>query len=229
MSRPWHKADPGRLEKMRAEVQAAYPNLHFYPQSDRVLVRGTLPIIHEGEELDRYAVEIVLLSDYPDILPLVFEVGGRVRRDADHHINRETGEACLFVPDERWRVCPSSMGFLEFLDGPVRNFFLGQSLFRLTGEWPFGQRPHGADGIREYYSELLGTEDVTVILGYLECLSRSVLKGHWACPCGSGKRLRDCHRTQIEDLRAKMPAAVALRSWEALRKAVSAKTSSPPG
>ena len=203
MSRPWHKADPARLEKMRAEVQAAYPNLHFYPQGDRVLVRGMLPILHEQEELDRYAVEIVLLADYPDILPLVFEVGGRVPRDADHHINRETGEACLFVPDERWRVCPPSMGFLEFLDGP--------------------------DGIREDYSELLGTEDATVILGYLECLSRPVLKGHWPCPCGNGKRLRDCHRAQVEELRAKIRPAVALRSWESLRKAVSVSTSSPPG
>lgn len=229
MSRPWHKADAARLEKMRAEVQAAYPNLHFYPQGDRVLVRGMLPILHEREELDRYAVEIVLLADYPDILPLVFEVGGRVPRDADHHINRETGEACLFVPDERWRVCPPSMGFLEFLDGPVRSFFLGQSLFRLTGEWPFGQRSHGGDGIREYYSELLGTEDATVIRGYLECLSRPVLKGHWPCPCGNGKRLRDCHRAQVEELRAKIRPAVALRSWESLRKAVSVSTSSPPG
>ncbi len=218
MSRPWHKADPARLEKMRAEAQAAYPNLHFYPQGDLVLVRGTLPITHEGEELDRYAVEIVLLADYPDILPLVFEVGGRVPRDADHHINRETGEACLFLPDERWRVCPPGIGFLEFLSGPVRDFFLGQSVFQRTGEWPFGQRPHGAAGIREYYSELIGTSDLTVILGYLWCLSRPALKGHWPCPCGRGKRLRDCQRSQLEDLRSKIPQAVAAKSYEALRR-----------
>jgi hypothetical protein len=227
MSQPWHKADPARLEKMRAEVQAAYPNLHFYPQGGRVVVRGTLPIVHEGAELDRYAVEIVLLANYPDALPLVFEVGGRIPRDADHHINAETGEACLFVPDERWRVCPPSLSFLEFLNGPVRNFFLGQSLFRLAGEWPFGQRSHGADGIREYYSELLGTDDIKVILGYLECLSRPVLKGHWPWPCGGGKRLRECHRAQIEELRSKIPSAVALRSWESLRKAVAANTKGP--
>lgn len=219
MSRPWHKADPARLEKMRAEVQATYPNLHFYPQGDRVLVRGTLPILHEGEDLDRYAVKIVLPAGYPDTLPLVFEVGGRVPRDSDHHINRETGEACLFIPDERWRVCPPGTGFLEFLNGPVRSFFLGQSLFRLTGEWPFGQRSHGAEGIREYYGELLGTDDMAVILAYLECLSRHTLRGHWTCPCGSGRRLRDCHRSRVEDLRAKIPPATAEGSRQALRGA----------
>lgn len=220
MSRPWHKADPVRLEKMRAELQAVYPNLHFYPQGDRVLVRGTLPILHEGEELDRYAVEIVLLADYPNVLPLVFEVGGRVPRDADHHINRETGEACLFVPDEQWRVCPPEMGFLEFLNGPVRSFFLGQSLFRSTGEWPFGQRSHGAEGIREYYEELLGIHDILVILAYLECLSRPKLRGHWPCPCGSGKKLRDCHRSRVQELRDKISPAVAEKSRQALRDAL---------
>jgi SEC-C motif len=166
-----------------------------------------------------------LLASYPDALPLVFEVGGRVPRDADHHVNRETGEACLFVPDERWKVAPPGMTFLDLLNGPVRNFLLGQSLFRLTGEWPFGQRSHAAAGIREYYSELLGTDDVNVIVRYVECLSRATLKGHWPCPCGSGKRLRDCHRAQVDELRTKIPSAVALRSFESLRRAVS--TNSP--
>ena len=219
MSQPWHKADPARLEKMQREVQADYPNLHFYPQGHRVVVRGSLPILHEGTELDRYAVEIILLASYPDALPLVFEVGGRVPWDADHHVNRETGEACLFVPDERWKVAPPTMTFLEFLNGPVRNFFLGQSLFRRTGEWPFGQRPHGAAGLREYYSELLRTDDVAMILRYLDCLRRPTLKGHWPCPCGSGRRLRACHRAQVDDLRTKIPPVVALRSFESLRKA----------
>ncbi len=216
MRRPWHKADPGLLEKVRAEIQAAYPALNFYPEGDRVLVRGTFPVLHDGEVLDRYSVEIEMLADYPESIPIVREVGGRIPRTADCHMNAK-GEACLFLPDERWQVYPRGTTLLEFLNGSVRNFFLGQSLFRLTGEWPFGQRRHGAAGIREYYAELLGTNDLRVILGYLECLSRPVLKGHWDCPCRRGKRLRDCHRGQIDDLRTKIPPPVARRSWEALR------------
>jgi hypothetical protein len=216
MSRPWHKADPGLLEKMKADVQAVYPNLHFHPGGDRVVVRGTFPIVHEGELLDRYLVEIELPSDYPNAIPVVREVGSRIPRSEDYHINR-TGEACLFIPDERWLVYPPGTSFLEFLNGPVRNFFLGQSLFALTNMWPFGQRRHGADGIHEYYAQLLGTDELTLILGYLECLSRPVLKGHWECPCRSGERLRDCHRVQIEDLRTKISPAVAARSRESLR------------
>ena len=218
MRRPWHRADPGLLEKMKAEVQGAYPNLHFYPTPDQVIVRGTFPIVHEGEVLDRYLVEIELPHDYPDAMPVVREVGGRVPRTVDYHVN-STGEACLFLPDERWSVYPPGTSFLAFLEGPVRNFFLGQSIFRLTGKWPFGERRHGPDGIRDYYTELLGTDDIKVILGYLECLARPVPKGHWECPCRSGKRLRDCHRAQFEDLRSKVAPSVAKRSLEFLRAA----------
>src|SRR5437899_11729328 len=132
MSKPWHKADPGLLEKMTAEVQAVYPNLHFYPEGDRVVVRGSFAICHSGEELDGYSYEIVLLADYPDAIPVVWEIGGRIPRDVDHHINK-TGEACLFIPDERRKVYPPGTSFLEFLNGPVRNFFLSQSIFQRTG------------------------------------------------------------------------------------------------
>lgn len=216
MSWPWHKADPSLLEKIRTEVEAHYPNLHFYPQGDRVVVRGSLPIIDAGKELDRYSIEIVLLADYPDVVPLVWEIGGKIPRNADHHVNAG-GEACLFVPDEQWKAYPPGTSFLEFLNGPVRNFFLGQSVFRRTGEWPFGQRLHGAAGIREYYSEILETNDLNVILAYLECLSRPALKGHWPCPCKKGKRVRDCHLHQINDLRGKIPAEIAEKSWRSLR------------
>lgn len=222
MSRPWHKAHPDLLDKIRTQVQAFYPNLHFYPQSHCVVVRGGFPIIDSGEELDRYSVEIALLADYPDSVPLVWETGGKIPRDADHHINVD-GEACLFIPDERWRVYPPGATFLEFLDGPIRNFFLGQSIFQRTGEWPFGQRRHGAAGIMEYYGELLGTGDVTVIIAYLECLSRPTLKGHWPCPCKSGKRLRDCHRDQVDILRARTPSEVADKSLTMVRSETAKK------
>lgn len=223
MNRSWHKTDPGLLDKIRDEVQTVYSNLHFYPQNDRVVVRGSFPIIDAGMELDRYSIEIVLLADYPTTIPLVWEIGGKIPRHADHHVNNESGEACLFIPDEQWKVYPTGTTFLEFLNVPVRNFFLGQSIFRRTGEWPFGQRGHGAAGIIEYYAELLGTDDVTIMLGYLECLSRLTLKGHCPCPCKSGKRIRDCHRYQINELRTNISRKLADKSYRSLRYATDKK------
>jgi hypothetical protein len=215
MREVWYKANPALFEQMKTEVNSIYPDLHFYPQGDSILIRGSFPINHEGWVLDRYSVEIRLLPDYPNSIPIVKEVGGRIPWTADRHMLKD-GNACLFLPDERWKVYPPGFTFLDFLKGPVHNFFLGQSLFELGQPWPFGQWEHGAEAIQKYYSGLLGTSDIFMILNYLEYLSKPKLKGHWDCPCGSKKRLRNCHFRELIDLRIKILPDVALRSWKIL-------------
>jgi hypothetical protein len=211
MSRAWHRRHPEILESMKMEVRAKYPNLHFYPHDDCVEVRGTFPIIEDGEELDRYSVKITLPRRYPDEIPVVREIGGRIAHHADNHMSH--GVACLFVPEERWKIWPPRTGFLEFLNNPVRNYFLGYSVYIRTGVWPLGQRAHGVAGIYEYYEELLGVSDRVIINEYLDCLRRKELKGHWQCPCGSGARIRACHQLEILNLKKKIPHAVAEKSW----------------
>jgi hypothetical protein len=85
--------------------------------------------------------------------------------------------------------------------------------------WPFGQWAHGARGVFQYYRELLTTSDLRVITTYLEYLTAKKVRGHWACPCGSGKKLRDCHFFQVKDLREKISRKVAERSFTALKAA----------
>jgi hypothetical protein len=214
MRHPWYKANPELLKQEMKEIQTAYPDLHVvYEENDCILIRGSFPLIHDGVALDRYLIEIELPQDYPASVPIVREVGGQIPRTIDYHIVNDTGQACLFLPDERWRVYPRGTRLVEFLSGPMRNFFLGQSLVRRGQPWPFGQWGHGAQGVYEYYTDLLGTDDLDVILKYLEWLAKERIKGHWSCPCGSGKRVRNCHFSKLQDLRAKIPRSVAMRSW----------------
>jgi hypothetical protein len=216
MSKPWHRNNPARFSKERSEVEAEYPELHFRIASEIVLVRGTFPVRFEGQVLDRYSVEVALGRDHPKSLPVVREVGGRIPWVADRHVNTN-GTACVLLPDERWKVWPDGSTILEFLNGPLRNFFLGQGLVEQGKPWPFGQWGHGVNGIREYYGELLRTNDVQVIRGYLECVAAKKIKGHWPCPCGSGKRLRDCHVETVRDLQQKIARRDAVNSLEYLR------------
>lgn len=216
MRKVWHRANPESYEKLKWAVQAQYPHLTFHEEERRVLIRGSFPLTHEGKLLDRYIVEIEIPPDYPDSLPVVRETAGRIPHTADRHMNRN-GEACLFVPDERSWVLPPGATFLEFLNGPVYSFFLGQTFVEMGQEWPFGQRSHGNNGILEFYSEKIGTKNSEIIIRYLELLSKREIKGHWDCPCGSRKRLRDCHLREVRDLRSKIPPDVARRSWSAMR------------
>lgn len=217
MSRAWHRKNPALFGKEKVEVETAFPHLHFHIVNDVVFLRGSFPVAYEGRELDRFSIEIELAKDHPESLPIVREIAGRIPRSADRHVNATDGMACVLLPDECWRFWPKGSSLLAYMTGPLRNYFLGQIAVEMGQPWPFGEWRHGADGILEYYTELLKTNDVCVIANFLDCLRAVKTKGHWLCPCGSGKRLRDCHRDIVRDLREKIPCQVAEESLERLR------------
>jgi hypothetical protein len=215
----WHRADPTLYQKEKAEVEAYYPDLHCAVENDLVYVRGSFAVIFEGHVLDRYSVELQLSRNHPTGLPAVRETGGRIPHRDDRHINTADGTACVLIPDERWRLWPVGAPLLKFLTGPLHSFFLAQTMIEEREPWPFGQWAHGAKGVFQYYRELLKTSDLRVITTYLDYLASKKVKGHWDCPCKSGKTLRDCHFGQIKNLREKISRKDAEKSLTMLKAA----------
>jgi hypothetical protein len=217
MSRKWHQRNPALVKQIRTDLREHYPNLHLFIEADgSSIVRGTFPVVSpQGQVLDRYQVSIELLADYPKSLPIVRELGGRIPWKEEFHVEPE-GKACVLLPDERWNVFPEGASFRQFLDGPVYDFFLGQSLVALGENWPFGEWGHGAEGIYEYYCELFQTDDALTVLRFLYALSKLSMKVHWDCPCGSGLKIRKCCQAKITGLRRKIPPAVARKARERL-------------
>lgn len=91
--------------------------------------------------------------------------------------------------------------FSEYLAGPLRNFFLGQSLVEQGKPWPYGAWAHGLEGKREYYRERFGATSDAAIRRYLEVLGWPNQKGRVNCPCGSRRRLSKCCRAKVDELR----------------------------
>jgi len=209
------------VEAIQKDLELRYPDMRFVEEGHRAFVRGSFPIVHDGRVLDRYQVEIEFLPDYPHSLPKVREVQGRIPHILDRHVFPLSGTACLFV-EEDWLLTISEgtdPSFLEFLDGPVRNFFLGQALVEAGEKWPFGERSHGIKGLLEVYGEWFGTVDQVVILRHLEYLSKENIKGHWECPCGSGQTLRKCHIKEVRDLKVRISSRVAKSALARLKYA----------
>ena len=202
---------------MQKEVPAKYPDLRVTLEGDVVHIRGSFPVMDEAEVLDRFQIEISVPPDFPDSTPVLREIGGRIPWHSDRHVNRDTGEACPIVPEE-WLMWPERESMLAFLEGPVRNFFLGQVLVEAGCPWPFGERTHGVPGLFEAYGEIVGASDRETILRYLDCLTKEYMKGHWDCPCGSGKRLRNCHWDDLKTLHEKILPLVARSALERLAK-----------
>lgn len=209
MSVPWFARDPQLAAEIEQDLEA-YPQLHLVLAGPgQAHVRGAFPVRSaDCKELDHYLVRIELPDEYPDALPIVFEVGERIPRIADRHIN-PGGSACVMLPDDRWRCFPAGARFRQFLDGPLHQFFLAQSLVELGEPWPFGQWSHGANGRLEYYQWLFSTADLSIVLQTLGLLTESEIGQDVACPCGLDRRLRDCCASRIQELRSRIPPGVA--------------------
>jgi hypothetical protein len=138
--------EPALLEDVGSAIAADQPDLCATGVDGVVQVRGSYAVRDGGVFLDRYQIEIRVPRDYPKNVPVVEEIGGRIPRTADRHISAD-GTACLLVPEE-WLLA-GDQSFKAFLNGPMKNFFLGQILVEAGKPWPFGQRSHGYEGLIE--------------------------------------------------------------------------------
>jgi hypothetical protein len=197
------------VEEIQQALREHYPNLHLVLQKGKAEIFGTFVVYGEGRRpLDRYQVSIELPSNYPDELPIVREIGGRIPHKSEYHIESD-GRACVLIPDDRWCCFPVGAPFIDYLKIPLHNFFLSQTVYAKTGKWPFGEWRHGKDGIYEYYRCLLQTDNDWAVLCFLHILSKNNLKKHYDCPCGSGKVVKACCIEKVRDLRNKISTKVA--------------------
>jgi len=158
---------------------------------------------------DSYQIKAGVTAGFPEEEPVVFEEGDRIPRTADRHVFPKDGNCCLGVWEE-WLLTATDHRFATFLTGPMHDYFVSQTYFETHGVWPFGERSHGKLGVLEAYGELLGVaQNEKTISEYLKLLSRQTIKGHALCPCGSGLRLRKCHGEDLDNLRRKIPPAIA--------------------
>lgn len=220
---PWFKRNPHLLEDIKKSLQDEYSDLWVNDHEQHVDVIGSFSVRANNKIVDRFRVRIELPNNYPKIIPVVFEVGGRIPYAKERHINEndvpeygtKKGSACLFLPEEQFKYYPEGTSFIEFLNGPVNDFFLWQVEYELTGVPSVKGMEHGAKGIVEYYAQEIGIKDLNTIVQFTDYLSKDA-KGHWDCFCGSGKKLRDCHYSILIESRRNIAKKIALRSHKSL-------------
>jgi len=209
---PWYIKNPVLFQQIKDDVTKNFPMIVTYIKESRVCIRGNLQLFDkQAKIIDQFTIEIELPKTYPKGLPVIRELNGRIPRIADRHVN-PNGDLCLFVPEEKWKYYPDNMPIVDFIKGPVSSYLLGQSYYEQIGKYPNGERPHGAKGIIEVYSEILKTSDLEIIKTFIVYLSKEKAKGHWLCYCKSGKKLRNCHLNQLIEYRGKIEPPIASNS-----------------
>jgi hypothetical protein len=176
-----------------------------------VRIRGTYPVVHEGQEIARYSLCIKLPPDYPHSLPVVWETADRIPRIEDRHISVPTGSLCIGVPAALWIALAGNFSIDRVLDIPVRNFLIGNCMIEAGEGWPYGEWAHGGKGMLQFFGETIGTDDPRIIVKLIDALINGKVRGHWPCPCGSGAIVRKCHAGAMQKLRT-VPAEVLAHS-----------------
>lgn len=144
-------------------------------------------------------------------VPLVYETAGRIAavaaRDgkitADLHIYNDTGALCLASAMELERAFQDGFSLPVLIDEFVVPYLFAQSYYAAHGEWLWGELDHGYKGLLQWLGRLDDYNDDDISATYRTLMAQADAesakkllqercRGHKPCPCGSGRKNRDC-------------------------------------
>ena len=187
--------------KERNRLAEAFPALTLKTSQVPARVTGVMWL----DSCVGFSIDLEIPGNYPRGIPKLWCNPREIPWEIDRHVC-ENGLVCLCVSSEYRKHWPVGSDLTNFFEALVRPYLIGQAYYQDHGQWPPGhERSHGIEGIIEAYRELLaplGSVSLSVIRTFMRLLARKKHpKGHEPCPCRSGKRLRDCHRSFLMDLR----------------------------
>lgn len=195
------------FEELIADVIKKYPSLSAHSTEKGVLLKGPLVMYSEYNDIplyDEYEMEIEVPKEFPCLLPTVREVSGSIPSGLNHLL--VDGSLCLASGCELIDFANTDGTIVGYIDKYVMNYLYTSSYFSRYGEVPFGERSHGIEGIKEAYMERYNCENEDVLIDLL-CFLVGIknYRGHCDCPCGSTKKLRDCHgKLILKDIQSEL-------------------------
>ena len=157
-------------------------NLHFKGKFKSTLIE------------DQYSIEILIPADYPNNIPDVQSIDGRIPKTFHSNGNYLCLGAPLAVKINFYKTST----LLGFVQNCLIPYLANHSYFISNGVLLFGELSHGIEGIIEHLQGLLETRSYKVIIALLKtCLSDPIPRLYF-CPCRSGKRIKKCHLPTLE-------------------------------
>ncbi|MDH4565244.1 hypothetical protein E8E95_00900 [Pseudomonas sp. BN414] len=200
-----------RLDDLEAFLHSQ-PGMALKPSQDGcVHIKGRLRFSasYEGSPtvVDSFQLHIKISQQIKDQLPEVYEIGGRIPSDGNHHIN-PNGTICLGAPIRLHMILGKSFTLAKFIDRCVIPFLYAISLAEKGHErFKLGELAHGAMGLVEDYIKLFSCSSRTEVQRYLQTLiQKKRLANKKRCPCNCGRKLVKCrtHNTMVA-LRVAVP------------------------
>jgi len=181
------------------ETLEAYPSLTAKEEDGIYIVSGLFVMNAEYNGIplyDEYEIEVDVSDHFPGEVPNVKCLGGDIPGSFEHFY--DNGALCLGATCELYDFLAMKPSLKSFIDEIVMSYFYTVSYYKRYGIVPFGERSHDIKGIEEAYMERYGVTDQDVLIElllYMVGIQR--YRGHTLCPCGSGKKIRNCHGSKL--------------------------------
>ncbi|MFK4304703.1 hypothetical protein ABH892_004870 [Paenibacillus sp. RC254] len=180
-----------------------YPGMTIGPsRENHIILQGIFKFKAKVKGLpeieDSYSLSILVPNRFPFHIPIVEEVGGKIPRDHNYHINPDN-TLCLGSPLQLLKKLNKNPTINVFAEECLVPYLYAVS-FKLQngGSFIFGELAHGQKGIIDDYTQLLGLgtwEQVVYALRLLGVNKR--LANKQPCPCKCGKRLGACNFRKV--------------------------------
>lgn len=192
-----------------------YPEMALKPsRQNGFIISGTFVFYattSSGPEIrDKFDLKINVPEKFPEEIPTVEEIGGKIPRDGQHHVNPD-GTLCLGSPlrlIEKISIHSTLSGFTDECLIPF--LYAVSHKLQFGGKFFFGELAHGNEGIIDDYLEIFGVKTHQQIMDVFDRLSlKKRVANKKDCPCQCGQRLGKCSlRMTINRYRKLKP-----RSW----------------
>lgn len=200
----WHLWNPDFFEKEKLSTIKAYPKLKYFITNNLVKLQGELEFTASFEDIeiiDSFSVSIDFPTNYPDTVPFTYETGDKIPDDYHKNPNKSL---CIAPPLDVIQKFSSDPCILNYINNLLIPYLYRFSFIKKFGRAPFGEYAHGSLGLLEYYTEFLGSTNIQALCKMISIVLERSYRGHLLCPCGSKKKLRNCHGPKILEL-SKLP------------------------
>lgn len=226
------RARPGRSPACDHNIEAdieefvdRYPGMSRQPQSlrsagctlaGRLRFHAELALASGGsqEVRDAYAIEMRVPAIFPEVAPLVFETGGRIVRDADHHV-LTNGALCLGSPMRLNQKAAEGGSLLAFTEECLIPYLCAACLEEQGMAIPplLKELAHGRSGLVADYLDIFDLKSTDQLVYAMRLLLWPQDMAYaQPCPCACGRRLGFCHyRQKFDELQAR-------HSWSQIRR-----------
>lgn len=176
------------------KIKEKYPLLEMTRDKGSYIFSGEFILNHCFDDVrmtGKFELEINVPVDFPLALPKVKELSHYIDRNYPHIY--QNGQFCLASDLELKIFFSKNVDICAFIDQYIIPYLYTYRFYDEYGVYPYGERSHGIMGDLEYLKDLFRIDDWKQIFNIMLFVVQSPYRGHLLCPCGSGKKIRNCH------------------------------------